>query len=205
MTAITISRQLGSLGDEVAQAVAGRINFRIICRELINQAALRARVPEMALATIDDLGLLGIRPSPQARRAYHQAVQSVMEEEAERGDVIIIGRAGQVILHNYPNVLHVKVMAPAHLRAERISQQQNITLEAASARIDASDRTRRNYLRRFYNARWDDPDLYDLILNTERILPDPAACLICQAVLFCLQQTQHASYKTDYNKICQSE
>ncbi|MGW8250275.1 MAG: cytidylate kinase-like family protein [Anaerolineales bacterium] len=186
MAVITISRQLGSWGDEVAQAVASRLNYRLTCRELINQAALRAGAPEMALAAIDDLGLLGIRPSPHSRRAYQQALQSVVEECAGKGDAVIIGRAGQVILRGFPDTLHVKIIAPASLRAERISAEQNISLEAAAAQIAASDKARSSYLRRWYNARWDDPELYDLILNTQRLSADQAACLICQALAQCI-------------------
>jgi cytidylate kinase len=193
MTTITISRQLGSLGDEVAQAIAGRLKYRVVSRDLINQAALRAGAPEMALATIDELGLLGIRPSVKAQRAYHQAMQKVMEEYANQGDFIIIGRAGQVILRNHPQVLHVKVIAPSALRANRIAQLQDISLEAAKAQIETSDRNRKNYLQRYFHVRWDDPEIYDLIVNTDRLEPEQAACLICQALTQCIHRTPYAA------------
>jgi len=189
MTTITISRQLGSLGTSIAHVVAQRLGYRVVWRELINQAAQRAGAPEVALATIDDLGILGLRPSPQARQAYHQAVQQVMEELAAEGRVVIVGRAGQVILRGRPDVLHVKVIAPLSLRAERVAHRQNIPIAAARAQVEASDRTRRNYLRRYYHARWDDPELYDLIINTERLTPTAAAELICLAVTQCLPTT----------------
>jgi cytidylate kinase len=189
MAAITISRQLGSMGDEVAQAIAKRLNFRIVCRDLINQAALRAGVPEMALAMIDDLGLFGIHPSVEARTAYHQAIQKTMREIADSGDVVIIGRAGQVILRNHPQVLHIMVIAPFSVRVERIARQQNIPSQAAIAQIATSDRTRRNYLQRYYHVRWTDPELYDLVINTFRLSPDQAACLACQALSQCFSQS----------------
>jgi cytidylate kinase len=159
---------------------------------VINQAARRAGAPEVALATIDDLGLLGLRPSPKARRAYHQAVRQVMEELAAKGNVVIVGRAGQVILRDRPDVLHVKIIAPQALRAERIAREQGIPMEAAWAQVEASDRTRRNYLRRYYHARWDDPELYDLVINTGRISPEAAAGLICQALESLLQITNRS-------------
>ena len=186
VSVITISRQLGSLGDEVAQAIAERLNFRVICRDLINQAAIRAGVPEVALATIDDLGLLGLRPSTLARQNYHIAVREMMEEYSKEGNIVIIGRAGQVILKDHPNVLHVKVIAPSTLRAKRIAQAQNISLEAAQSQVEMSDKNRRNYLKRYYKVRWDNPELYDLIVNTARLNPSQAACLICQTLDQCL-------------------
>ena len=186
MSVITLSRQLGSLGDEVAQAIAERLGFRVVCRDLINQAATRAGTPEVALATIDDLGLLGLRPSTNDRQNYHNEVCEIMEEFASEGNIVIIGRAGQAILKDSPNVLHVKVIAPSAVRVLRISQAQQISFEAAQAQIEASDTTRRNYLKRYYKVRWDDPELYDLIVNTARLEPAQAACLICQALDQCL-------------------
>jgi cytidylate kinase len=182
MAVITISRQMGSWGRDVAHAVAACLGYRMVWRELINQAALKAGLPEVALATIDELGLLGLHPSAQARRAYHDSVRQVIEGLAAEGNTVIVGRAGQVILRDRPDVLHVRVIAPANLRAERIASAQNITFEAAQAQVHASDRARSNYLRRYYNARWDDPELYDLIVNTARLSPDAAAGLICGAV-----------------------
>jgi cytidylate kinase len=188
MAAITISRQLGSLGDEVAQAIGKRLGFRVISRELINQAAIRCGEPEVALAVIDDLGLLGIHPSLQARRAFLSSMERVLQELAGDGEVVIIGRAGQVILRGLPDILHVKIIAPTGLRAERLARQLGIELKAAEAQIEASDRSRRNFLRRYYQARWDDPELYDLIINTARLDPDQAACLVCQSAVNCIMQ-----------------
>lgn len=186
MSTITISRQLGSFGDEVGQAIANRLNFRLISREIINQAAFEANVPEIALATIDDLGLFGIRPSRRQQEAYHQAVHKMMHEIADQGDAVIIGRAGQVILSDRTDVLHVKVIAPAAVRAERLAQTHGISIEAARAQIQSSDQTRKDYLKRYYKVRWDDPELYDLIVNTARLEPEEAACLVCQALTQCI-------------------
>ena len=194
MQTITISRQLGSLGEEVAEKVAQHLGYQVVCRELINQAAIQCGAPELAQAWIDDLGILDIQPSPKDRRAFLSAVQEAMEELAERGNVIIVGRAGQIILGKRPDVLHVKVIAPASLRADRIARMHNVPITAAMAQVKASDRTRKDYLRRHYHARWDDPDLYDLILNTARLDADQGACLICKAVEQCQQTTSlHAA------------
>jgi cytidylate kinase len=179
---ITISRQLGSLGYAVAQAVAERLGYRLVWRELINQAALRAGAPEAALAMIDELGLLGECASPQACLAYCEAVKQVLDEMASQGRVVILGRAGQVILHDTPHTFHIRLIAPLQVRAQRVASRESISLECALARIQASDRNRRNYLKRFYQANWNDPELYDLVINTAHIPVAAAAALICQAL-----------------------
>src|SRR5689334_11385485 len=100
MATITISRQLGSQGDEIAQAVAERLGYRVIYRELINEAARRAETPAMALAVLDVLGLLDAHPSTKEVAAYQVAMRELIQELAERGKVIIIGRAGCVLLND---------------------------------------------------------------------------------------------------------
>ena len=181
MAVITISRQLGSLGSEIAQQVAHALNYDLIWRELVNQAALRAGAPEAALATIDELGLLNLHLSAQDRQAYRQAVKQILEELAVQGNKVIIGRGGQVVLANHPNALHVRIIAPASLRAERISQKQQISLECAQAQVETSDSHRISYMKRFFSVRLDNPTLYHLIINSGRIDVENAARLICQA------------------------
>ena len=181
MKTLTISRELGSLGTLIAQMVAERLDYRLVWREVINKAATQVGSPEIALAEIDDLGLLGLRPSEHAFKAYHQAVRSIIEDLASEGEVVILGRAGQVILQDNPTVLHVKILAPRNLRIERIATRRSIISEAARAQIEQSDRTRRCYLRRYYDVDWRDPELYDLVINTLRLDPNAAATVIEKA------------------------
>jgi cytidylate kinase len=178
MRTITLSRQLGSQGDTVAQALAQRQGYRVVYRELINQAAQRAGCPEMALAFLDVLGLLEIHPSAQDLQRYQQAMLEIMTELADRGKVILIGRAGCLLLKDRPDVLHVRIIAPMSLRIERIAQQQAISSAAARTQVETSDQTRRVYLQRHHQAEWDDPQLYDLVLNTGRLTVEQAAQLI---------------------------
>lgn len=175
---ITISRQMGSLGYEIARLAADALGFRLVWRELINQAALRAGAPELALAAIDELGLLGICPSPADCQAYRQAVRQVVEELAQVGDVVIIGRAGQAILAGRPDVLHVRIVAPFEIRAQRIAQRNQISLDHAKAQVEASDHFRASYLKRFYQTAWADPNLYDLVINTAQLTPELVSSLI---------------------------
>jgi cytidylate kinase len=181
MSVITISRQMGSLGSEIAFQVAEMLGYKVIWRELINNAALRAGAPEAALAAIDELGLLGICPSPQDCRRYRQAVEEILHELAAGGNIVIIGRAGQIILASDPDTLHVRIMAPFSLRVERVAQRLKIADSFAQAQVETSDRYRANYMRRFYHVRWDDPSHYHLVINTALLDSRQAAELIRQA------------------------
>lgn len=182
MAVITISRQMGSLGCQVAEQIGQCLGYRVVWREIINEAASRAGVPEVALATIDELDLLGLRPSRTERSAYHEAVSQIMKEMAFEGNIVIVGRAGQVILAGMANTLHVRIYAPLELRVERISQQHQVPTEVAREQVLISDKSRTRYLRQYYHTKWDDPSLYDLMINTAHLGPKTAAFIICKAL-----------------------
>jgi cytidylate kinase len=182
MAVITISRQYGSLGNIVANALGQRLGYRVVMRALISQAARAAGAPEVALAVIDELGLLGFSPTEQDYQAYIQAVQAVMLELAGQGNVIIVGRGGQVVLAGRPDTLHVRTVAPLELRVARIAERHGISLQAARAQVKASDRQRRIFLRRFYDVDGHDPLLYDLVINTAHMTAEAACNLVCAAL-----------------------
>ncbi len=182
MAVITISRQLGSLGTTLGKRIASRLRYRLVHRDVINQAARLAGAPDVALATIDELGLLGIEPDETAQQAYLRAVRRVIENLAQEGNVVIVGRAGQSILQKHEGVLHIRVVAPFDVRVRRIVAAHGISETAARAQVRDSDRYRADYLRRFYNTAWDDPTLYHLVINTGHMDLDTAAAVVCAAI-----------------------
>jgi cytidylate kinase len=182
MSIVTISRQIGSSGSEIGKQVADQLGYRLIGRDLINQAARRAGAPAVALAMIDEFQLLGICPSPEECQKYIQVVGQIMLETASQGDAVIIGRAGQVLLADWPLCLHIRIIAPDDLRIRRVAKQHNILPKAARERVFASDRYRENYLKRFYNIEWNEPEYYDLVINTRQLAVGQAARLICEHV-----------------------
>ena len=191
---ITISRQLGSLGTKVAQELADRLGYRMVWREVINKAAARSAAPEVALAMIDDLDLLKIRPSYRQRKAHREAVEELVRELADKGEIVIVGRAGQVILRDRPDVLHVRIIAPRELRIRRIAAAEGILECAARERMKRSDKARLHYVRRYYHVIWNDPALYDLVINTAHLSRAQATRVICQTVAACRHDdlSQHA-------------
>lgn len=181
MPVITVSRELGSYGDDVAVAVAERLGLRLIGRELINRAARQAGAPEVALAEIDELGLLGVKPGPAALQLYHEKVTAVMRDLAAAGNVVLVGRGGQMVLAGQPGVLHVRIMAPREQRIRAVQARCNVPVDVATARIEASDRARAGYLRRSYGVSGDHAGLYDVTLNMAQFTVPAAVDLICLA------------------------
>jgi cytidylate kinase len=182
VTIITISRQMGSQGDELAAELARRLGWRCLCREVINQAAVDAGVPLVALADIDELGFLGLRPRREEWQAYQAQVERIIHRLAEEENAIIVGRGSQVALRNHRHALHLRVVAPLETRLSRFQQQEQISPEAAQARLEASDKARNRYLQRSYGVALDDPTLYHLVINTGLVELSQAVALVLQAV-----------------------
>ncbi|HOD44372.1 MAG TPA: cytidylate kinase-like family protein, partial [Anaerolineaceae bacterium] len=110
------------------------------------------------------------------------AVRNIMLEMAEEGNIIILGRAGQVILSGRPDTLHVRLTAPLEVRINRVAARLSIPYEAARAQVLASDRHRKSYLKKGYQVDWNNPDLYDLMINTANVSAETAVELILHAL-----------------------
>ncbi len=190
MSAITISRQMGSRGDELAHQVAERLNWQCVGYELINQAALAAGAPHVALAEIDELGFFNIEPTIEERQAYQSQVERIVQELAGEGQVVIIGRGGQAILQNQPNVVHVRVVAPLEARVAWLQQEKNFPADVARVCLAQSDRVRIRYLWQNYGKYMDNPTLYHLILNTGLLTLPQAVTLVVQTYRVLAEQSK---------------
>jgi len=113
--------------------------LRWVGRDIINQAALAAGVPQVALAEIDELGFFGLRPSARDRQLYQSQVERIIRDLADEGSAVIVGRGGQVVLGQRPDVLRVRVIAPLAGRIAGL-QQQKTHLSRSSARLAGSQR-----------------------------------------------------------------
>jgi cytidylate kinase len=172
---------MSSQGDDLAVQVAHRLGWRTISRELINKAALAAGAPQVALAEIDELDFLKLRPSPRQWRAYREQVEGIIQVLAEVGDIVIVGRGGQVVLRDRPEVLHVRVVAPLERRVAWLQAAEALSPQAAEARLSQSDRRRAAYLQRSYKVNTNDPALYHLMINTGFFELSQALELVIQA------------------------
>jgi cytidylate kinase len=181
MGAITISRQVNSRGGELAQQLAQQSGWQWISRDLINRAALAANAPQVALAEIDELDFFGLHPSAEEWQAYQGQVERLIRNLADEGNIVIVGRGGQVVLRSRPDVLHVRVVAPFETRSVWLQQEKNISAEAAHACLVKNDEARARYLRRSYGVHLDDPTLYHLIINTGLLDMPQAVNLVAQA------------------------
>ncbi|MBN1873169.1 MAG: cytidylate kinase-like family protein [Anaerolineae bacterium] len=117
----------------------------------------------------------------EAGEDYVELVQQVIKEYAKIGDTVIVGRGGQIILCNAPHTLHVRIEAPKDIRIQNMIQRLGVDEKEAERRILRSDKLRARYLKQLYNAAWNDPTLYHMILNTGKLSESLATHVICEA------------------------
>jgi len=112
---------------------------------------------------------------------YVELVRQVIREYAEAGDVVIVGRGGQIVLRDLPGVLRVRVGASEETRIGRVMERFKVDFKVAERQVHQSDRERARYMKHFYGADWQNPNLYDLMLNTDRLTLEKAVELVIAA------------------------
>jgi len=178
MGIVALSTTLGSLGDEIGRKVAHALGCEFADREIIAKAAERYGESLLDLAHVTEEKPTLWERIAHTQRRYLTAVEAIVLELAESGHAVLSGRGATLLLAKLPQVLRVRITAPEHVRAQRIQQQQGLTLEAAAQFVADTDRERAARIRFLYQADWSDPLLYDLLINTERLSVERGAGLI---------------------------
>jgi cytidylate kinase len=171
MNVITISRQYGAGGREVAQRLAERLGWELLDRELLHQAAAVEHVPDAELEALDEkaLGLVDrLRLHPPHER-YMRGLKQAAQAAAARGSVILVGRGSRFLVGESPDVFRLRLVAPLAWRAERMAAREGWSSEEALARCVTVDRMRERFMRYFYGESAANPAAYDLVVDTARV------------------------------------
>jgi len=183
MSTITISRQLGSLGTEIAREVAEKLNYEYVDKERIGKM----------LATDFGLGAPDLEKFDEKkppfwdflsvqRRTYLHSITAAIYDFARRGQMVIVGRGGQVLLRNVPGTLHVRIFSSFAFRVKRLVESERVEEKNAVRMLRQSDRDSAAYMHSFFNADWNDATLYDLLINTEKLSPTTAVQMIIDSL-----------------------
>jgi cytidylate kinase len=182
MSVITLSRQLGSQGVEIAKAIASRFNYQYVDKEKIGIALADRGLPRMEIEKLDEK-----KPSfwdswAIDRNKFFHHLQMIIYGFAQKNNAVIVGRGGQILLKDLPGVLHVRVIAPFEVRIRRVMEQQRGKEKQAIRLLRHSDEDSAGFIRSFFNADWEDPRLYDLVINTQKLSVDSAVMMILEAI-----------------------
>ncbi len=175
---VTISRQFGSGGAEVGRIVAEKSGLLYVDQAIIGEVAKRLGINEEQAALFKPTDL----PTQAQEVAYLRLTQRVLLELATEGDVVIIGRGSQFLLHGAARTLHIYIFAPLDFRIEQVINLYHLNRNSANALIERRDYEHNAYLGRYYGGTQHQPNLYHLLINTGLFTFELAANLIQQAL-----------------------
>lgn len=182
MSIVAMSATLGSWGNEVGRELGRLLAYEFADREIIAKAADRFGEGVMDLERVTEGKPRLLERFSDDPHRYLTYIEAVILEMAARDNVVLAGRGAIVLLSKVRHVLRVRVTAPEGVRAERVEQSLGLTREAAIDAVRESDRERGARVKSLYHVDWDDPLLYDLVLNTERLTVERAAALVQEAL-----------------------
>jgi cytidylate kinase len=183
MAIITVSRQVGSLGTEVAQTVASRLHYDYLDKEKIEKALVERGLPMLQVEKFDEKKPpFWVSWQIQSRKFLH-VVQAVIYDFAQRGNIVIVGRGGQILMRDIPGIIHLRIVSPFSTRVQMIAEQEKIDEKQAIRVIRRNDRDSAGFIRFFFDEDWEDPTLYDLIINMQKMSIALAADMISSFAL----------------------
>jgi cytidylate kinase len=179
---VTISREFGSGGSDLARMLGERLGWRVIDRSLIEEVARRLGAPPEEIASLDEhvggiverLGSVFVRGTPElpAPPPHPDALEiaevarAVIRDAANDPPIVVVGHGGQCLFRGRPDALHVRLVGPLEERVRRAAERLGLPPRAAEARARRADEDRHRYIRHHFHSDWNDPHLYDVALDT---------------------------------------
>jgi cytidylate kinase len=198
---ITIAREYGSGGGEVARILADRLDWRIVDDALVERFAKAINAPTEAVKACDERvdpwfhrtlkafwhgGVEGAMSRPEWDPLDSDAVAElwnrVIEQAGREGQCVTVGRGGQCILKGRADTFHVYLYAPVRERVERIRDREPAGRDLATAAVQ-HDQRRNDYIRHYFGDNWRDPHLYDLMVCSSMGLERVADVILMAAGL----------------------
>lgn len=207
MAVVTISRQYGSGGTEIAAQVCEILGYTYFNKNTMVDVASEMDISEDEVVDFseDTYKVRGFLDRLLGRRRMVAPAREAADEETidlgtldetrgvelvkkiicgayESGNVVIVGRGGQSILQEKYGVLHVRIEAPLGARALRIKEREGISMEEARQLAIEKDQAAAAYVRNFFDIAWDDSKYYHLVINTGKWDIPAAAQVIVNAL-----------------------
>lgn len=198
---ITISREPGSGGSEIARRLSKALNLDLIGGQIIQHVADSAKMSRKVIQSLDERevtfretllsSLFGEnRPWPGE---YLQHLTKVVGTIGAFGNVILVGRGASYVLPR-ERTFKVRIIAPIELRIKHFMDDRGYTKAEAEQYIIKTENNRRAFVRKYFNADLTDPAHYDMIINTEKISMEGAT----EAIIVAFHQRrkrQHPSFQ----------
>jgi cytidylate kinase len=183
---ITIAREYGSGGGSIARILAEKLGWKLLDRDLISDLARRVHCAPAEVVRYDEhspsfisrvmhafwMGSMDSWACPPPSDVLDEdrlaaLTGDVIQEAAQLGRCIIVGRGSQCRLQDRSDVFHAFVYAPNEKRVRRLVPQRHSTAHEAEIMMVEVDRIRAAYLQRYYGQDWTNRHLYNLMMDSE--------------------------------------
>jgi cytidylate kinase len=171
MTVIAMTREIGSRGMDVAAGLSATLGLKIIQSDTVaNCIAERLGVKESAvLHYVNGSASLLQRWQIDRRKLFHYAAEEILRL-AQQGNVLIKGWGVATLLRDLSGVISVRVCAPMDFRVRVLMVRLGTTdANAVRERIERYDAARARTMRAYFDIEQEDPRLYHIVLNTQRL------------------------------------
>ena len=174
---INIGRQFGGGGLGVADELGKRLGIPVYDKELITKAAQDSGFSAEFFEQTDEKksffslssffgGGYSVTENYMSDRGLFKMQSDTIERIAEQGSAIIVGRCADYILRDHDNTLNIFLTSPDEIRAERIAERKDITIEAAAKLIEEKDKKRAEYYNYYTFGNWGVASNYDLCIDS---------------------------------------
>ena len=180
MAIIMISRGTFSGGKAVAEKLSQKLGYPCISKEIILDAAEEFGIPEDKLIAAMETPPKSWIESPERKIAHLNYVRYALLKRAGKNDLVYHGYAGHFLLGDIAHILRVRVIADMEYRIKAAVEKENMNRKEAVSMLNKLDKQSLNWTRFLYGVDWNDPFLYDVIINLERTSIKSAVDVIAQ-------------------------
>ncbi len=192
---ITITRQFGSGGHEIGEALAKKLEIPFYDKELISLAAKESGVCPEVFEEVDEKatnsllyslsvglynygnGFSSMGDLPVNDRLYILQ-HKIIKELAEKENFVVVGRCADYVLKDNPNIVKVFIYADIDSRVKRAVDRRDIDPARAKQAVIKADKARANYYSFYSGKKWGLADNYDLCINSTHISIEQAVEII---------------------------
>jgi cytidylate kinase len=181
---VTIEREYGSGGGEIAQLLSTHLNWKLWDQLLTEEIARLANCPKAVVQVREErtdslyyrLFKSFLRGSYEGSLNAHKLnvvdsesilkiTERVVQHAAKTGNSVIVGRGSQHFLRTRPDTLRVFLYAPREDKVRRLLARGKSQNEAQQL-VDTVDRERADFIQKYFHVEWPDRAIYHSMINT---------------------------------------
>ncbi len=165
MPILTISRQMASYGDEIAQVIAKKTGWELLTRDIALKRFFMEKTSKNTYHLLQNSARSFLTLS-ESGLSYRNELEKELLALTSSQSAILVGFGSQVIFADHPEAVHLRIIAPEAVRVRRVADLFHLTPEDAATIVTTADKKHRRFVSTVFSADLTDPDWYDLVLNT---------------------------------------